>query len=60
MGILKPLAVILTAGALYYWLTEKAIEKYREAWIDGRGFGVRIMAYTALYYLVALYTVFGL
>ncbi|WP_297503793.1 hypothetical protein, partial [Thermococcus sp.] len=58
MGVLKSLAVILAAGALYYWLTGKAIEKYKEAWIDGRGFGVRIMSYTVIYGLIALYAVF--
>ncbi|WP_297519230.1 hypothetical protein [Thermococcus sp.] len=60
MGVLKYLAVILAAGALYYWLTRKVIEKYREAWIDGKSFGIRIVAYTALYYLMALYAVFDL
>ena len=58
MSLPYSLALILLAGALYYRLTGKAIEKYREAWIDGRGFGVRVVAYTALYYLIALYAVF--
>ncbi|WP_297503441.1 hypothetical protein [Thermococcus sp.] len=57
MGVLKSLAVILAAGALYYWLTGKAIEKYKEAWIDGRGFGVCIMVYIMIYLLMAIYAV---
>ncbi len=58
MGFISSILLVLLAGGLYYRLTMKAVERYKEAWIDGRGFGVRIMAYTALYYLIALYAVF--
>ncbi len=58
MAFISSILLVLLAGGLYYRLTMKAVERYKEAWIDGRGFGVRIMAYTALYYLIALYAVF--
>ncbi len=57
MNILNSLAFILVAGPLYYRLTMKVIEKYNEAWIDGRGFGVRVMVYTMMYLLMAIYAV---
>jgi hypothetical protein len=59
MSLLDSLALILTSGAVYYWLVSKAIEKYNEAWIDDRGFGLRVLAYTALYGLIAIYAIFG-
>ncbi|WP_297070923.1 hypothetical protein [Thermococcus sp.] len=57
MNILNSLAFILVAGALCYRLTMKVIEKYHEAWIDDRGFGVHIMVYTMIYLLMAIYAV---
>ncbi|WP_461863628.1 hypothetical protein [Thermococcus sp.] len=57
MAFISSILLVLLAGGLYYRLTMKAVERYKEAWIDDRGFDVRIMAYTALYYLIALYAV---
>ncbi len=57
MAFISSILLVLLAGGLYYRLTMKAVERYKEAWIDGRGFGLRIVVYSVIYGLVALYAV---
>ncbi|AMQ18227.1 hypothetical protein [Thermococcus peptonophilus] len=57
MSLLSSLLLISISGAVYYWLISRAIEGYREAWIDNRSFGIRVLVYTAIYYLMAIYAI---